>query len=285
MSKTICIYHKNCFDGICAAWVVNKRFHGCELRAMNYGDEFPFNEYGSDDAIIIVDFSFPRDVMEAINKQCESLIVLDHHKTAQANCEGLDFCVFDMNESGASLAWKYFFPNKEVPNLVRYIKDRDLWKFKEHNSEIINSYIQSYPMEIGWYEKLYSDLETYEGKEIAYQVGSGINRYKKTMVQAICKNASINKQGIPIANTSLLFSEVGHELCKMYPEAPFAIYYYDRLLDGTRQFGLRSVGDFDVSEVARGFGGGGHKNAAGFQMNLAEVDMMFGNSKEMINNE
>lgn len=277
MSKTICIYHKNCFDGICAAWVVNKRFPGIDLLPMNYGDPIPASlaEYNR---IFMVDFSLPRDQMEFLRKSYD-IVVLDHHKTAQANCEGLDFCVFDMNESGASLAWKYFFPNHEIPTLVKYIADRDLWRFKEPQSEIINAYIQSYPMEIGWYEDLYNKLETLEGKEIAFQVGNGIERYKQTMVQAICKNAAMNKQGIPIANTSLLFSEVGHELCKIHPEAPFAIYYYDRLLDGTRQFGLRSIGNFDVSEVAKGFGGGGHKNAAGFQMNLAEVDMMF--TKEM----
>lgn len=273
MSKTICIYHKNCFDGICAAWVVNKRFPGIDFLPMNYGDPIPAS-LAYYNRIFMVDFSLPRDQMEFLRKSYD-IVVLDHHKTAQANCEGLDFCVFDMNESGASLAWKYFFPNHELPTLVKYIKDRDLWLFKEQNSEVINAYIQSYPMEIGWYEKLFNDLETPEGRTTAWEVGSGINRYKQTMVQAICKNASINKQGIPIANTSLLFSEVGHELCKMHPAALFAIYYYDRLLDGTRQFGLRSIGDFDVSEVAKGFGGGGHKNAAGFQMNLAEVDMMF----------
>jgi phosphoesterase RecJ-like protein len=27
---------------------------------------------------------------------------------------------------------------------------------------------------------------------------------------------------------------------------------------------LRSIGDFDVSKIALEFGGGGHKNAAGF---------------------
>jgi nanoRNase/pAp phosphatase (c-di-AMP/oligoRNAs hydrolase) len=33
---------------------------------------------------------------------------------------------------------------------------------------------------------------------------------------------------------------------------------------GLRIFSLRSVGDFDVSAIAKIYGGGGHKNAAGF---------------------
>ena len=40
--------------------------------------------------------------------------------------------------------------------------------------------------------------------------------------------------------------------------------------DGKIQFSLRSNGDIDVSAIAKIYNGGGHKNAAGFQMTLAE---------------
>ena len=54
----------------------------------------------------------------------------------------------------------------------------------------------------------------------------------------------------------------------MYPDAPFAGYYFDRLADGKRQWGLRSrlssLFDFDVSAVAMQMGGGGHPGAAGW---------------------
>lgn len=269
--KTVVIYHKNCFDGICAAWVTNKRFPHSELRAFSYDMEFPFNEYGKEDQIIIVDFSFKRNIMLSINEQCKSLLVIDHHKTAEKECEGLGFCHFDMNESGASLAWKFFFPNKEVPRLVQYIRDRDLWKFELSNSEIINSFIQSFPMDVNEYEMLYHNLESNTGMLEAQLGGTAINRYKQTMVQAMCLNAVSMKIGdyyIPVVNASILFSEVGHELCKQHPDLPFAGYYFDRVKDGVRQYGLRSIGDFDVSAVAKKFGGGGHKNAAGFEVKL-----------------
>lgn len=277
--STVCIYHKNCFDGICAAWVVSKVYPNAEFMAFSYDMEFPFHEYGKNDDIIIVDFSFKRNVMLAIKEHCKSLLVLDHHKTAQANCDGLDFCVFNMDESGASLAWEYYFGNLipinrvELPLLVRYIKDRDLWLFKENDSEIINSYIQSFPMTIENYDNLNREFEN-SGWQPAYEGGKSINRYKHTMTQAICKNVKAISFGknleyiIPIVNTSLLFSEVGHELCVQFPEALFSAYYFDRLNDSVRQWGLRSVGDFDVSAIAKQFGGGGHRNAAGFEVKL-----------------
>ena len=68
---------------------------------------------------------------------------------------------------------------------------------------------------------------------------------------------------VPGVNASIHMSEVPEELLKRNPHVRFAAYYFDRA-DGKRQWGLRSVGDFDVSEVAKTLGGGGHKNAAGF---------------------
>lgn len=266
--KTLCIYHKNCFDGICAAWVVSKRFPGMTFDPMNYGEAIPI--YWSDyDKIIFVDFSLPREQMLFLDKSFE-LLVIDHHKTAEVNLKGLPFAIFDMNESGASLAWKYFFPNRELPFLVRYIKDRDLWLFKEDNSEDINSYIQSFSMKIEEYELLYNELEQPQGIMTARVAGQAINRYKNQMVKNMCNNAAFDKNGIPTVNASMLFSEVGHELCKMFPNAPYAQYYFDRLKDNTRQWGARSIGDFDVSEIAKQNGGGGHKNAAGWQHSLSE---------------
>ena len=283
--KTICIYHANCFDGICAAWVVSKIYPNTQFFPMSYGDSVQWlfhdrvNEgvYTEKDNLVIVDFSFKRGVMLMLKEQFPNIAVLDHHATAEEESKGLPFCHFDMNESGASMAWKFYFENHPVPYLVRYIKDRDLWLFKELHSEAINSFIQSWPMEIEVYDMLHNMLEHELGFERALQGGTSINRYKHTMVQTICKNAAGNTQypfydaKIPIVNTSILFSEVGHQLCKIFPDAPFAAYYFDKPMKNVRQWGLRSIGDFDVSQVAKKFGGGGHKNASGFIQSLSEI--------------
>lgn len=265
--KTLIIYHKNCFDGIASAWVAKRKFPDADIFPANYGEPFP--DVSPKDNVVIVDFSYPREIMIEVSHVCE-LLVIDHHKTAEKACDGLNFCKFDMNESGASLAWKTFFPDEEMPLLVRYIKDRDLWLFKEYDSEAINSYIQSFPMTIENYDQLNWEFLNRDIEEIG-ELGNAINRYKQTMVETMCTNSVIQSIGgymVPVVNASILFSEVGSELCKQNPACPFAAYYFDRRKDGIRQWGLRSIGDFDVSEVAKKFGGGGHKNAAGFQEKL-----------------
>jgi oligoribonuclease NrnB/cAMP/cGMP phosphodiesterase (DHH superfamily) len=209
--------------------------------------------------------------MELLANKVMDIVVIDHHKTAQAECEGLPFCIFDMDESGASLAWKHYFPNKPLPRLIRYIKDRDLWRFTEPHSEAINAFIQSHEMSIAEYDVLARDLETEMGFYDALVGGQAIERYKKNLVNRICDTAAFDKNGIPTVNTNVLFSEVPHELCRRYPNAPYAQYYTENLAKNLRVWGARSIGDFDVSEVAKQNGGGGHKNAAGWQQSLSEL--------------
>jgi oligoribonuclease NrnB/cAMP/cGMP phosphodiesterase (DHH superfamily) len=266
--------------------VVSKKHPDAKFIPVNYGDSHITNDIWQDcyenaninDEYIIVDFSFPRDLMIAMNNKAKSMIVIDHHKTAEEICKGLDFCMFNMNESGASLAWEYFFPDKIIPEVVRYVADRDLWRFKLPFSNKINSYIQSFPMLLDSYEYLNSQLSTQHGIDDAIVQGEAIDRYKKTMVETICKNAQIRNIGgyiVPVVNASMLFSEIGEWLCNNYKLSyiapglsdtpPFGAYYFDRVKDNVRQWGMRSRGDFDVSVVAKMYGGGGHKAAAGFQ--------------------
>ena len=278
--KNICIYHGNCFDGMAAALVVKQAIPNAKLIPGNYGDQKLLTDIYQDccenaninDNYILVDFSLPRDLMVLLANKVRSLVVLDHHKTAQADCAGLDFCIFDMDESGASLAWKHFNPESEMPCLIRYIKDRDLWRFAEPYSNEVNAFIQSFPMDIPSYEYLFGYLQMEEGFSKAVEGGSSIERYKSSLVSRLIENhrmMNIAGYEVPVVNSPVLMSEIGHALAKMFradngEQVPFGAYYFDRA-DGVRQWGARSIGDFDVSAIAKQFGGGGHKNAAGWQ--------------------
>ena len=69
---------------------------------------------------------------------------------------------------------------------------------------------------------------------------------------------------VPVVNATGNTSELGHRLCEVFPEAAFSASYRDTAED-RREWSLRSMGDFDVSAIAKRYGGGGHRNAAGFQ--------------------
>jgi oligoribonuclease NrnB/cAMP/cGMP phosphodiesterase (DHH superfamily) len=197
-------------------------------------------------------------VLVELKQRVADLTLLDHHKTAQEDLIDLNFAIFDMHKSGAMLAWEFWHPGAPVPELIAYISDRDLWQFALPHSQEVFAAICSYPM----------DFQVWDSFDIATlkQEGAIILRLQKQLVSSMCDQVMFKEIAgyqVPVVNASTFFSDVPHELCLRYPDAPFAAYYVDRG-DGKRQWGLRSIGEFDVSAIAKQFGGGGHHNAAGF---------------------
>jgi oligoribonuclease NrnB/cAMP/cGMP phosphodiesterase (DHH superfamily) len=255
------LYHGNCYDGFGSAFSAWKKLGNS---AVYYPVAYnaPVPDISTFDTVYIVDFSYPKDVMEKIADQVKKLVIIDHHKTAQQNLQ--DFSrpnaekIFDMNKSGAYLTWEYFHPNTEIPQLIKHISDRDLWQFKLPGSHDIHKALVSHPMDFELWDNF--DVETLKAD------GKICGRLHDQLVQNICKKPFLFRLGeytIPVVNTSMAWSEVGETLYKNKADAPFVAsftVYGDKIM-----WSLRSVGDFDVSAVAEKFGGGGHKNAAGFK--------------------
>lgn len=274
--KRLVIYHGNCYDGITAAYVCWLMFKDeAEYIPFNYSDPAPQVE-GYD--VVIVDFSFKRDVILKMREQANTLLILDHHKTAQKELEGLEYAIFDMERSGAGLAWDYYFGDQPIaftsqnrPILVDYIEDRDLWKFKRTNSKEINALFQSYDIDLKTWIGEVSKLDDRPFDQLVSE-GTAILRKQDSLVKAICANAKLAfvgkenfKYQLPYVQTSVLMSEVCDQMIKNFPDFPGSFYSFERK-DGKIQYGLRSRGDFDVSVIAKQYGGGGHKNAAGFEL-------------------
>ncbi len=261
MIKTYVLYHGACSDGFGAAWSAWKALGDeAEYIPVTYGTPVPELKEGSD--VVMIDFAYSRDIMVEIQKNARTLLVLDHHKTAQKEIGDLRFSYFDMDKSGATLAWEHFHPNESTPDFLRYVEDKDLWRFKLPHSREINLAIQSYPMKF----EVWSGFANANALEQLRKDGVTLTRFMEQLVDQSVGQASIQEIGgyyVPVVNTTAFPSEVGHALCKAYPNRPFSAYYFDRK-DGTRHWGFRSVGEFDVSEVAKKLGGGGHRNSAGF---------------------
>jgi uncharacterized protein len=255
--STYIVYHKGCADGFGGAWAAWKQLgDAAEYVPAQYGEPEPEIPDGA--TVYLIDFSLKRDATLALKQRCPNLTILDHHKTAQAELEGLDFATFDMDKSGAMLAWEHFHPGLPPPALIRYIEDRDLWRWALPDSREISAALWSYPMDFQTWNRL-SVLR------LANE-GAAILRYMQQQTAMICNQAREAEVGgikMPVVNATSLWSEVGEELLRRYPHLPCAASYFETK-HGKRMWSLRSRGDFDVSELARSKGGGGHRAAAGF---------------------
>lgn len=273
MQKKLVIYHADCTDGFTAAWAawVSKDWHDAEFIAARYGDPPP-DVFGRH--VLIVDFSFPRAVLEDMHAVAASLRVLDHHKTAQADLEGLDYATFDMTKSGAMLAWEFCNPGPATPALVRYVQDRDLWEFKLPMSREVSALISTVKKEFRLWSELAQLISATErsGEEarIVFAQGAVVLRSTERYVEETRTRArmvDVVGYSVPCINSTYALSELVGELAEGHP---FAVGWFERQ-DGSFQYSLRSRGSqgIDVSEVARKFGGGGHRNASGFELRWA----------------
>ncbi len=277
--QPLVIYHANCYDGFSAAWVAQKALGNPQLHPAKYGEEPPLALAAGRD-VWVVDFSYPRDAMTALMKAAESIVVLDHHKTAEKELAGLPFCTFDMERSGCRMAWDHFFPTKSPPLWLLCVEDRDLWRMKLRGTRKVHAFVASLPMTIPHWDRL--DALAFED---IFESGVHIARYIDTAVR---KNAAEAREvmwgggdarvgPIPAIGLNVPYlnaSETADYLLKHCDASTaFAFGYFQRR-DGRWQFSLRSRNDpdrsgshsFDCSALAKLYGGGGHRNAAGFDL-------------------
>jgi oligoribonuclease NrnB/cAMP/cGMP phosphodiesterase (DHH superfamily) len=234
--------------------------------------------------VLIVDFSYPREQLLTMKQVAASLEVLDHHKTAQAALEGLDFRVFDQSKSGGRLTWEWFYPHEPSPGLVDYTEDRDLWLWKLPGSKAVNAALRSYPLDF----KLWDRLGALSGLELCAQLldeGEAILRAEAAIVQAHVNNAfevEIEGHKVLCVNATTMISEIGGKLAE---GRPFGMTWFEGD-DNERVYSLRSrEGGIDVSEIAKKHGGGGHRNAAGFRAPATGATGLFTHGKSRDDDE
>lgn len=268
MKPILCIYHANCLDGFTAASFAHLIYPSADFIAAHYGDAPPDC---TDRDVLILDFSYKRDVMIEIAKQAKSILIIDHHKTAEQDLIDLPdnvITVFDMDKSGAMLAWQYF-SDEPPPKLVQHVQDRDLWRFELPDTAAINAYLFSLEFDfIAWHE-VGSKLEIESEYEKIVMAGEALERKHSKDVQTLidlgARTSRISTYAVPVLNCPPMFaSKAGHILAQ---GQLFAATYYE-----TKErviYSLRSEKNgLDVSEIAKDFGGGGHKHAAGFSLPL-----------------
>lgn len=287
------IYHANCADGFGAAWAAWMRWgDDVEYVPCAYGQPAP-DVRGKH--VLIGDFSFKRDVMKALGDDAKSVIVLDHHESAEAELESwiwddvsgefwagdnpmravafMDEYVgqpiaarFDMQRSGARMVWD-FCHEGEAPLLIRLIEDRDLWRFTMPETKPFGVWLRCEPFDFQTWLQIDGALTDEKGRLALFNEASAMQRFfdqKVAEIGRLGRLGLVDGHEVPICNCPPMFaSEVGHWLLDGNPQAPFVACYSDQ--GKSRGWSLRSRDDrMNVADIARKFGGGGHRNAAGF---------------------
>lgn len=264
--NVVVLYHGNCADGFGAAWAAYQLYgNKATYRAVNYGGDVPDNLNGKD--VLILDFSYSRDVLFEIASVASSIKIYDHHKSAKDMLEDIEFATFDMKRSGAGLTWDMLHPEKPRPKLIDYIEDRDLYNWKMPDAHEITMTLECIPFDFEVWDDLARRMDTPDGLENIRQQGRALLRYKESMIDRIKERAHLVRVTngeetweVPAVNSSIYQSELGNILSEGYP---FAVVWAKGHTGEIRN-SLRSRDDGeDVARIAGYFGGGGHVRAAG----------------------
>jgi len=252
-------YHGVDMDGTGSAYAAWKKF-GSKAKYIpaDYGKPLDIK---AGDEVYMLDFSTSKQELLKFAEIASKITVIDHHQTAKSNLSGKMpsnvKVIFNMKKAGAVLSWEYFH-KKKVPKILLYIQDRDLWTWKLPNSKGVNE----------WLFRLGSDFKALDKlppmKEII-ATGQELERKgNEKVAQAMTTMQEVEFAGyvIGLVKAESRYSEIGHQIAKKYPFG--IIRRRDKDNKNNYKYDLRSQGSFDVSKIATKYGGGGHRNAAGF---------------------
>lgn len=278
------IYHGKCPDGFAAALAAWRYFSGkAEFVGLDHGDvrsvaDLPAH---AGRAVYVLDFSFSEHILRAVEEQAAKLVLLDHHLSAAEKLTGFrcrcGMVHFDMKKSGARMAWEFFHPGLPVPNLIRWVEDRDIWTWQYPESVGFLAALDMEPFEFERWQAV-SDFD--DQQTAAYIArGEAMNEKFVKLTDQVVENAQVlmfnGVKGLMVNATSAFHSLAGDVLCQK--SGTFALMWaVDK--NGVIKCGLRSKPGFNCIPLAASMGGGGHAQACGFKMPVQRLpELLSGN--------
>lgn len=289
------IYHQSsktadCPDGIMSAAVAalavggNPEIMGDMYRHRDNYPEKPEPElypFKAGDRITIVDFSYPSRWLRYWESQGVTVTVIDHHAEKFPQLKDFANAILDKYECGATLSWKHFFPNKELPLLLIEVRRRDIGRDgyylgKVRHSEAINEGLATWRHSFRDRPKI--DLVRSLGEILLENSPKVIEEFRvlgedlllerdrlTEYAAARVKLQELSGYQVPFVvlneDEDRHYSHIGNHLALMHPDHAFA---WVQTSDGRSH--LRSTGSplFSVQPIATANGGGGHPPASGF---------------------
>ncbi|MBI5138522.1 MAG: hypothetical protein HZA95_01845 [Candidatus Vogelbacteria bacterium] len=269
--EAVVFYHKDCSDGFSAAWSAWKKMGESALYIpSNHNDDPNINVRGS--RVYLLDLCFRPEVIERLKGEAVSLTIIDHHKSSAEWVKLATTTIFDLKHSGAVLSWNFFHPGKKIPNLLLYVEDIDIWKWKLRSTDEIMEYSTLVPMEFKAWNRFAKGLETPKTKKDIINAGKILVRDREARVKKLLE---IGAEGMIDGHKALIVNSpvtIDHTSKRIYSEKtgnpatthPVAIIWsrrHDKIV-----VSLRSNETVDVSEIAQKRGGGGHPRSSAFTL-------------------
>ena len=275
---TLCLYHDDP-DGCCAAAIARRALgEKLVLHPLQIGDPIPWGMIEISQQVVLLDYSLPLEDMQRLSDG-RRLVWIDHHKTSLARLGQAMAAIpgeRSLEAAACVLTWQTFFPEDPTPQAVLLIGDRDIWRMAYTDTRAFSEGL--FQEDIGpEHDELWKPL--LDGDQLL--VNQLIDR-GRVLYQARLKGIRdvVGHYGFETVfegHKTLVVNHRGNgDMGEHIRQAGYALAYcyVEVVRDGRLQTVVTLYSDqIDVSEIARKFGGGGHRGAAGFQ--FTRVDRPF----------
>jgi len=263
MKKIVVIYHGNCPDGFGGAWAAWKKF-GAKADYLPARDRSATPVPLKNKIVYIIDYTYDAPIIKKLLKDNIRVTAIDHH-VSQADATRLtEKYLYDVNHSGAVLAWQYFHPGKKMPMLLRYVEDRDIWKWTVPHAREMLMLIDLAPQEFKAWSQLAKDIDDPRIHATYRKKGALLELHYRSLYEKLLPSAELVKfagHKVYALNCPYYFADdLGHALAAKTKS--FSLLWNES--GGRIRCSLRSAGKIDVAKIAKKYGGGGHKASSGF---------------------
>lgn len=279
------IYHDADLDGVCSGAIAHMKYPEARLLGHDYKREFDIEcvEVGED--VIMADISLPMPIMEQIAERSNSFLWLDHHVSAMKEYEAYFGVIagthntlghkkmtyiYRSDISACEMCWKEFFTGQVMPESVHMLGEYDTWR--GNGSDRWNNVILpfQYGMRVAGFtpEVLAYFLKNSQSNQEVIMVGQSIMLYQASKDRRLMEKSFDARLNIPAENGVVRCLVCNGAYNSTAFESKWDENKYDVMVgisfDG-KMWGvsLRTTKDIDLSAIAKSFGGGGHKKAAG----------------------
>jgi oligoribonuclease NrnB/cAMP/cGMP phosphodiesterase (DHH superfamily) len=253
---------------------------------IDYGEPIPCHSFTKEDTVYMVDFSLDPESMAFLQSSIKELIWIDHHSTVIQQAILMGFRTPGIRLVGTAacvLTWRYLFPDKTLPPVVKLLGNYDVWDFSDPQTLPLHFRIKMLgldPENWTYYGPLWKGLLFYTPETEFFAIQKLVSEGELLVAYQAQKDAeyaqrfAFNAQLMGKRPYSAIALNIGYANSRA-----FASVYDPSCHELMVAFILSKNGDWKVSlysdhetidcgSIAAHFNGGGHKGAAGFQTKI-----------------
>jgi oligoribonuclease NrnB/cAMP/cGMP phosphodiesterase (DHH superfamily) len=265
------VYHRNCIDGFCSAWIVWQFLRGSATYQGVMPDKMPEPSFYKKKYVIFVDISMSVEYLNKVKEVATHVLLIDHHQTYASDITKHPNAIIDLEHSAAYITWRVFNTDQKIPQFIRYIEDSDMGLNQLSKTE---AFISALGTKLPFHHiDHFNDWNKLNNPAFVQKLiddGFKYLEYKNYLLRRnmhITVEKKFGPYKVAVGNFGAvgLASDLANKISDNNSQCDFVILWSYHYNTNEHSIMMRTKKDnIDLSEIAKKYQGGGHPKAARF---------------------